>query len=133
MDWKFVKPLVDENTIKEFEEKISRTLPDSLKKDIIEHNGGRPKSWIFNTNKGGNRMFKGLLSFNKEDSNNIFQALEWDIGPDNQDDYVIIGQDPFGNYICMDKDLEEMVFINKNSFVVEYIADNYSEFIEKLH
>jgi hypothetical protein len=133
MNWKFVKPLVDENTISEFEKIIGKELPDELKSDIKNYNAGRPEKRLFDTEKSQNKMVKGLLSFNKNDTNNVFSALEWNIGPDNKDDFIVIGLDPFGNFICLDKDLEEIVYIYHDNFRIELIAENYKEFIEKLH
>lgn len=133
MNWKFVKPLVDENTISEFEKIIGKELPDELKSDIKNHNAGRPEKRLFDTEKSQNKMIKSLLSFNKNDTNNVFSALEWNIGPDNKDDFIVIGLDPFGNFICLDKDLEEIVYIYHDNFRIELIAENYKEFIEKLH
>lgn len=72
MEWKYVKPLKDNNVFENIETTYNIEIPKYLKELIIKYNGGRPDKKIFDTQTSKERVLQGLISFNKEDKANIF-------------------------------------------------------------
>ncbi len=140
MNWKYVKPLVSEDLIKEFEKEHNFKFDESFVDCVKNNNGGRPEKTVFDTHKTKKRDIKTFLSFNKEDKETIWKINEKEIvrpeymaGTDSK--LIAFAVDNFGNYICFLKDAENagnVVFINRKTNDLEYIAKNFDEFINSL-
>ena len=45
MNWKYKEPLKDKNVFKEIEDKYDIKIPDTLKRLVIDANGGTPEKY----------------------------------------------------------------------------------------
>ena len=132
MNWKYIKPLESESSIKEFEEKYSFEFPESFRDIVSEYNGAYPETDIYDTDKTKERTFKSLLSFNREDKMNIWKIAEWNSNElDNK--YIAFATDQFGNLICFSISDKSVVFMDMETLSTETIAENFSCFLDKLY
>lgn len=131
MEWKFIKNLKDEKTIKEFESIINKKLPQDYISFIKLFNGGRPSKKVFKTTSGKEHMLKSFLSFNHEDVENIFSVNKW-LSKDLKNNYFAIASDPAGNYIVYNSKFE-LYFWNHENDTIDFITDSLEKFIEILY
>lgn len=129
--WKYAKNNVTEVEIKEFESLAGFLLSDNLKKTLLEFNNGRPTNNLFDTKKTKGRIFEKLLSANKEDCENLFKANETlsDQLPENM---VALAADPFGNYICINKEEQVFLWLHETS-ELEATGKKMAELIDGLY
>ena len=79
-----------------------------------------------------------MLSFNKEDLNNVWRTNDWngEMADWNNDKrmekYVAFAQDPFGNLICFDKTNDKIVFIDHEDLNIEPVSNSFERFIKSL-
>ena len=126
MNWKYVKPTSVDN-IKEIEKFYGVEISDSLKALILEANNGRPEFDTFDTEFETGKQFKKILSYNKEDSENMFSCIDLF----KNTSLFPFGDDPSGNYIGLNG--EKVVYYNHESEETEFIADSIDDFIHKLY
>ena len=132
MEWKYVKPIISEDIIKEFEGETGYCFPDDFLQCVLEHNGGRPNNRTFNTEKTKERELKSFLSFNKNDKETVWKIMEWN-KEELSDRYVAFAIDNFGNLICFDTNNDCIVFVNLEIMSVEKIANSFHDFINCLY
>lgn len=132
MEWKYVKPLSSGDNINEFECLVKYAFPDDFRECIKKYNGGRPENKIFDTDASQERALKSFLSFNKNDRETVWKIYEWN-KQELADRYVAFAVDNFGNLICFDADNDNIVFLNHEDLGVEKVADNFMDFMKKLH
>ena len=132
MEWKYVKPLSSEDNINEFECLVKYAFPEDFREYIKKYNGGRPEKKIFETDNSQERALKSFLSFNKNDRETVWKIYEWN-KQELADRYVAFAVDNFGNLICFDANNDNIVFLNHEDLGVEKVADDFMEFINKLH
>lgn len=135
MNWNYVQPLVNDNLINKYEKEINYTFPFDFKECVKQNNGGFPEYRIFFENL----VFGKLLSFNKEDKLNIWSYKDWNddwktLSNNKIDNYVAFAIDAFGNFICFDKNTNEIVLIDHESttFSPIKIANTFSELVHQL-
>ena len=87
---------------------------------------------IFETDTSQERALKSFLSFNKNDRETVWKIYEWN-KQELADRYVAFAVDNFGNLICFDANNDNIVFLNHEDLGVEKVADDFMEFINKLH
>lgn len=129
--WKYVKPLLSENYINDFEKLTNFSFPSSFKEHIKQYNGARPKCTLFDTDKRTERVMKSLLSFNPNDKESIWRIHEWN-KLEIKDQYIPFAIDNFGNLICFDCN-KQVIFLNHENLDVEYIAFDFDCFIDSLY
>ena len=132
MEWKYVKPLSSEDDINEFECLVKYAFPEAFRECMKKYNGGRPEKKIFETDTSQERALKSFLSFNKNDRETVWKIYEWN-KQELADRYVAFAVDNFGNLICFDANNDNIVFLNHEDLGVEKVADDFIEFINKLH
>lgn len=92
--------LKDKNVFNDIEEEYDIRIPNGFKRFIIDNNAATPeKHRIMIGNQ--ERVFGSVLSFNKDDDDNVFRYLKRFI-PKN---LLPFGLDPFGNVFCIDLNL----------------------------
>lgn len=69
--WKYVKPLVNRDAVRDFIKQNNVELPDYLIQCIEGNNGGRPEKKDFITEQGVAYVFNSLLSYNDGEHPNI--------------------------------------------------------------
>lgn len=132
MQWKYVKPIKDENLIGEFEKLADFKFPDAFKECVKQNNGGRPEHKVFDTDKRKERGLKSFLSFNKDDSETVWKISDWN-KEELQDRYIPFAIDNFGNLICFDAINSRVVFVDVENGNIEMIASDFSGFLQKLY
>lgn len=122
--WRYMKPLEDDTLIKEYEEFKNYKFSELFIKYAKEFNGGRPNKELFDTDKTRGRVIKKLLSFRPNDKENVWNCPS-DIG-------IPFAMDHYGNYIAFEKDSEKVIFVDHETDQIEFVANNFKEFILKL-
>ncbi len=131
-EWRFIKPLKCDGLIEEFEVDQDYEFPNAFKECIKKNNGGRPEKSTFDTDKTKERYMKSLLSFNKENSVNIWSVNEW-VKKELAESYIAFAIDNFGNLICFDIDDNSIVFWDHETNKTESVAETFDEFLDKLY
>ena len=131
MDWKYVKPLSNEENIAAFERITAFSLPESFKECVKRHNGARPKCRGFDTDKQTGRELKSFLSFNREDKETVWEMYEA-CAVATKGQYIPFAIDNFGNLICFDRS-GQIVFIDHETLNIEKIAPSFYEFVFSLY
>ena len=132
MNWKYIKSIKFQDSIKEFEETYRFEFPESFKEIAEKYNGARPEKDIYDTNKTKERTIKSLLSFNKDDKETIWKINEYST-EELGDKYVAFAIDHFGNLICFSKSDKSIIFMNMETVEIEAIASNFGGFLDKLY
>lgn len=118
LEWKYVKKLNNQQSVKNFLKKYNVELPKSLISSIEKNNGGRPSKKIFDTNDSKEYVFKALLSYNENDAENIYAVYpDLFVGTD----LYPIGTDSSGNFICFNLKQHDYVLLNHETNNVEKI------------
>lgn len=130
--WKRVKTLSDLNSLNKFEKEYRISLPDSLKDFITINNGGRPSLDIIKTETGKEVEIKALLSFNKEDTENIYNVIEY-FKKEFNGTIVPIATESSGDYFCIDITTGSIVYWEQETNAITFISKNFNEFIRSLY
>lgn len=128
MEYKYVKKLKNSNSIKEIEEKYNIQIPQLLKNIIVKYNGGRPLANIFLTDNKKEKVIKTLLSYNKEDKENIY--IYDDIFAK---DYIPFANTEFGDTICINNKNANIELYNHEADRFEYISENIETFFNMIY
>ena len=132
MDWKYAKPLTSKELIHAFEVYTDYKLPEDFKACVLNHNGGRPSSKTFDTHVTTERALKSLLSFNKDDRENIWKVNDWNT-QELKKRFVAFAIDNFGNLICFDQKDNSVIFLETENLQVEKVAKNFTAFLNMLY
>lgn len=131
MNWKYVKPLSDEESIAAFERMTAFSLPESFKECVRRYNGARPKYRAFDTDKQTGRELKSFLSFNREDKETVWKMYEA-CSAAYEGRYIPFAIDHFGNLICFARN-RQIVFLDHETLNIEKIAPSFDEFVFSLY
>lgn len=126
MEWKFVKKTSIDN-IRKVEYLTGFSIPEDLKRVILDCNSGYPTSSCYDTIVEQGKEIKKLLSFNEEDSENIYMFLNFY----KETKLFPFADDSAGNLICLDK--ANVVLWNHETAEKTYIANSVTEFLSKLY
>ena len=126
--WKYVKPLACTDSITEYETLTGVLLPDDLKAAIIRHNGGRPSLKYYDIPTEKDKEFKALLSFNRNDIENVFAFYPLDSANGK---LVPIASDPAGNLFVI-KEGKIFLWLHESDTML-FLAESFSAFLEALH
>lgn len=126
-EWKYVKK-IDLNKILEVEKHFNYKFPNNFVNFVLQYNGGKPISKIFYVNKEIERVFKTMLSFNKEDRENIY------IGFDTKykNNLIAVASDEVGNLICYERDTNNIVYWNHELDELQFVAYKWIDFVNSL-
>ena len=105
------------------------SLPEDLIQLIMEGNNGTPSVKHFDSSCSKNHMIKTLLSYNHEDIENVYGAIE--ALKESCFRLYPIANDPAGNLICLSRD--GIVLWNHENDTIDQVATNISDFIEHLY
>ena len=126
--WKYVKPLVNLNSIVEYETLTGGLLPDDIKEVIKMYNGGRPSLKYYDLPNEKDKEFKTLLSFNRNDIENVFAFYPLDSANGK---IVPFASDPAGNLFVI-KGAKMFLWLHESDTTV-FLAESFSAFLETLH
>lgn len=128
MEWKYIKDLNNGESIENIEQKFDVKIPALLKNIIIKYNGGRPLKNIFDTQHSKEKVFKSLLSYNKQDKENIYLYEELFYR-----NYIPFAITPSGDVICINKENQSVELYLHESNTFEWICNDISKFINSLY
>lgn len=121
--------VINEDIISEVENKFGIKLPDDIKHLFIEANNGRPSAYTFDSSSGKEHVMKKLLSFKREDVENVYTAKAV---VDSDDSTLFpLANDPFGNLICLQNN--KIVYWHHETGDVEFLANSITEFLDTLY
>lgn len=129
IQWLYVKPLTSPSLIETFERSVGYTFCPAFKDCVAKYNGGRPQRNVFDTDKTKGRVLKTFLSFNPDDRETVWQAIEWECV---QPGFIPFTVTVFGDLICFAKADDRVVLLNHESDMIENVADSFEEFLASL-
>lgn len=130
-DWKYVKSLKNGNAVDEFEKQNNICFPQDLKDFILKNNGRRPHKMTIDTADTKKRVFKSLLSFNRDDKETIFTM--YPVIQKENPELIPFASDPFGNFYCVHKKDKKIILWLHETAKTEFVAASFSELLEKLY
>jgi len=126
--WKYVKD-TNLTKIKEAEKNLSYEFPNEFVEFVLINNGGTPNNNVFYICDGSQKLFGKLLSFNKDDKENVFISFD----SKYKNDLIPIANDVFGNLICFDRKDNSLVFWEHETDECKYIVSNWNTFVNDLY
>lgn len=128
ISWKYVKPLADEESIAEYEAQTGVSLPDDIKSIVRQQNGGRPSLKYYDLPSEKDKEFKTLLSFNRNDVENVFAFYPLDSANKK---LVPIAIDSAGNCFVV-KNGAIHLWLHELDRTV-FVAESFTSFLKMLH
>lgn len=128
MEWKYIKPLKELKNIEHIENTYNVHIPQYLKSIILKYNGGRPERKCFDTQNYKEKVLKSMLSYNKEDKENIYMFDDM-----FSKGYIPFAITEFGDLICIDNKNGNIKLYMHEQDVFEYICEKIKNFFEKLY
>ncbi len=146
MELIFTKPPVSEEKVRQFELKIGAPLPDDYRRFLLKHNGGRPKTEIFDFPDGkdssGVNMFYPL---DPKDTNALEAKLEV-FQERIPKEFIAFGGDPFGNQLVIgtageergkiyfwDREMEADEGEEPDMSNMDFLANSFEDFLAMLY
>lgn len=127
--WIKSRPLNDPISIRQLEKKYAFSLSDDLVSCIISNNGGRPRPNTIELRNGEENDVKLLLSYNDNDTENIYRVIEYFI--DNYNGTLIpFAMDSSGNYYC--EQGKRIVLWTQNKEILP-VCNSFAQFLENLY
>ena len=126
--WKYVKPLANAESIAEYEVLTESSLPEDIKEAVRMYNGGRPSLKYYDLSEEKDKEFKTLLSFNRNDIENVFAFYPLDSASGK---LVPFASDPAGNLFVV-KDCKIYLWLHETDTIV-FLSESFSSFLETLH
>jgi len=135
------RPIPSPSLIDEFEEKMFHSFSKDFKDVFIKSNGGEPAVNSFFTYDlradkttgralKKNRVIKRLLSFNKDDTENIWDATK--MLEEKHGAFIPFATDCNGNYIVLNAS-NSVLFYDSNRDDFEFVAYSFSDFLSGLY
>lgn len=128
-NWKYVKKIMNPDSIQKYGELYSFRFDNDTETFLLTHNNGRPS--LNEVQNHDELVFDKLLSFNKDDIENVFKTRESLRGL-LRPTLMPIGADPFGNYFCIDQDSGAIVFWEHESTNETKIAESLLQLMDLL-
>ena len=126
--WKYVKPLANAESIAEYEVLTESSLPEDIKEVVRMYNGGRPSLKYYDTPGEKDKEFKTLLSFNRNDIENVFAFYPLDSA---RGKLVPFASDPAGHFFVV-KDGKIYLWLHESDTTV-FLSESFAAFLETLH
>lgn len=121
---------------------LSVCFPNKYKEIVLEFNGASTLQNCWNLPNGEEKVFDRLLSFNKDDKENIYFALET-FQEKGTKRLIPFASDPFGNDICFDYSTSNtnpsIVFhdheraYEDDAYNGEFVCSSFDEFLNMLY
>lgn len=131
--WENVSSLRDLNAINKLEEKYSCRLPSDLKECLKQNNAGTPFPYQFDIGDKKDFVFSGLLSFNDDDVDCIYDFIDSFIETDGKLKLFPFGLNPFGDFFCVRLQDDKIVMWEHEFESAFVIAGSFTEFLNMLH
>lgn len=128
MEWKYKIDLQSEQVFEEIAKEYGSIVPEMVKDFVRKYNAATPEKYNFLVG-GTEKVFGAVLSFNKNDADNVFSALK--IVSDKN--MLPFGIDPFGNYICVRLTDNMVYFWDLEADAAFATGKTFDEFIKSLY
>lgn len=128
--WNYKIELSNDAVFSDIEEEYGIVIPEEVRNLIKEYNAATPSKYNFMV-ETAEKVLGAILSFNKEDNDvdTVFTAL--DVIEDKN--LIPFAIDPFGNYICYDVKVCEVIFWNHETDENVSTGKNLEQFLESLY
>lgn len=130
--WKYVSPLLDDTELAVLEMQYRMMIPDDLKECIVQNNAGVPSITTVDIGNHSEKVFGGLLSFNKGDLDSFFDYVAMFESENGKSLKMFpFAIDPAGNFFCIE--FGKVVFYDHESDETSIICNTFTELINKLY
>lgn len=131
IEWKRIKALKELDSIEEFEKEKDIRLPDDLKELVLKNNGARPSLRLVELSSHKELEIKALLSFNKDDIENIYNNIDF-FKLEFNGKILPFATESSGDYFCIDLGNKSIVYWEHETNEIKYVASNLDEFLAML-
>ena len=122
MKWTLVRELESKSEIVDFEEAVDFMFPESFKECVEDFNGATPVPCFYDTLSTENRDIESLLSFNRNDTRNIWWAYVMIEHTTNRT-LVPFATDKMGNFLCFNRS-RQVIWLDKDNVSEDDILNN---------
>lgn len=135
--WKYGNSDITIHDIKSVENKLKYKFPKEFIEISLKNDGGYPCPDTFFVNSEDD-VFNNLLSFKKDDTNNLLDIYIEISDRIGRKDIIPFGEDPFGNFLCFDyrenNDMPKIVFydheLEKDNIIS--VSESFNIFLDSL-
>lgn len=127
--WNYGIALTDEAVFDHFYQTYHIEVPEDIQELVYKVNAGTPSKFCIKDAHGDERVFGALLSYNKEDDDNVYTAME--INQNKR--HIPFAIDPYGNYFYENLLSGDIVWINHENGTLIHVADSLTDMLEKLY
>ena len=127
--WSRPKPLENPLAVKQLQEKYGFALSVELSNCILSNNGARPRPNTIVLKNGEENDVKMLLSYNENDSENIYKVIEYFIKTYNGS-LIPFASDSAGNYYC--EQGKRIVLWTQNNEIMP-VCNSFLQFLDSLY
>lgn len=132
MEWKRIKNLDDKSCLEKFQKEFGIEIPISLKHLILHYNGARPSEKLIKLENGNVLEVKMLLSYNEEDTENIYDCIEF-FKKKYNNKILPFATEPSGNYFCMNlEDYSIIYWIHEEDSIIK-VSNSLKQFLQRLY
>ncbi len=124
--------------IRQVEESVNYNFPSDYKDFIVEVEKDYKQfrrnfpTKIFDLKTEKEKMLDAFLSVNPENKPNYIPSIKMYFS-DDEEHLIPIVRCVFGDFVCYDKNTNNIVYYNHETRETEFIEKNLSEFIHKLY
>lgn len=130
MDLQWIRgSYISDELITEAENEYGIKLPEDIVSVVKYNNNGRPSLSCFDSPTSKEHELKKMLSFKKEDIENIYKFKKILNSVDPQ--MFPIANDPAGNLICLRNGM--IVYWTHENDEIEVLANSFTEFLSSLY
>lgn len=126
--WFRPKPLQDPDAIRKLEKEYGVKLSKELAACILANNGANPRPDVVPFPNGSSSDMKALLSYNKDDLENIYDVIDFFV-KHYKGRLVPFAGDSFGNYYC---EMGKQIVYWTQEGKVFALYDSFEDLLESL-
>ncbi|MGN0979476.1 MAG: SMI1/KNR4 family protein [Candidatus Avoscillospira sp.] len=135
LEWGPSTPLEDESLIDKFEQAVGYRFPADCRQCIRDHGGAwvQPDGFDTQENKGYgiNRILSAVPD---HEAGSIWDLMELDAETaEVLRGYIPFADTPFGDFLCLDRKDDSVVYIDHETLEVEHAAPSFQAFLDGLH
>lgn len=132
INWRLVNPLLDKKIIELFEKENGITLPLDFKECIMENNAGYPSLDIVTTIDGLEIEINSLISYNKQDIDNIYNVFGF-FKKEYNNTILPIFTTSSNDYICIDLLNQNVLYWQEQTGELIFISENFTAFLNRCY
>ena len=129
LTWKYVIEVTSTTVFEDFKKRYSIDVPDDMQALILKANAGTPSKIKIKADNGKERILGAILSFNEDDDDNVYTAMEIE----HNKRYLPFAVDPFGNYFYQGLFFGDIIFVDHETEEVSKISDSLENMLNELY